>query len=63
MPTYMMKEFQCVDCENVFEFLVSKEENNPVCPKCGSLHCLVVIGNPQHHKHVSHSQWRIGHAD
>jgi putative FmdB family regulatory protein len=63
MPTYKMVEFQCPECEHIFEMLLNKEEENPVCPKCNNPNCFIIIGNPQHHKHVSHSQWRIGHAD
>jgi putative FmdB family regulatory protein len=57
-------ELQCIDCEHPYEYLWTfKEEDKPICPKCGNSSYKVIIGNPMHHKHVSHSQWRVGHAD
>ncbi len=33
----MLLDFQCQQCQFVFEELINKEEDNPVCIKCNGL--------------------------
>jgi putative FmdB family regulatory protein len=55
-------DFECTECKHSFETLVDLDtDNDPVCPKCQAP-SKQIIGNPKHHKHVSHSSWRIGHG-
>lgn len=60
-----MQTFKCPKCDHDFEELVERNELDEVvvtCIKCNTV-AEKVISNPLHHKHVSHSQWRIGHSD
>ena len=44
MPLY---DFECQDCGRRFEDLVFEDdEENPVCPKCGSTNTLRLISEP-----------------
>lgn len=57
----MMLDFQCTECGLVFESLIDLDKDgDPLCPHC-QFKGKRVIGNPRHHKHVSHSQWRVDH--
>ena len=45
MPLY---DFECQDCGRRFEDLVFEDdEENPVCPKCGSTNTLRLISEPK----------------
>lgn len=35
MPIYI---YECKDCGTIFDFLVLKKKEKPVCTKCGSKH-------------------------
>ena len=61
------QDFICTnpECEHIFEEFLDKRngefEYNPPCPKC-FCHSQPCLGNPKHHRHVSHSTWRMGHG-
>ena len=61
------QSFQCTneECKHVFDNYVEKQGGKitiyPSCPLCQSA-TKNALGNPKHHKHVSHSEWRRGHG-
>ena len=59
-----LNDFECINpkCQHVFEEMVYLEEGilwkNPYCPLCYG-ETKPKIGNPMHHKHISHSNQPI----
>jgi len=33
----ILYDFKCIECDNEFEYIIDKEQNNPPCPICGSI--------------------------
>jgi putative FmdB family regulatory protein len=58
-----IQDFKCKECSYEFELMIDldDEEDKPTCPECKGMG-EAILGNPCHHKHVSHSQWRVGHG-
>lgn len=47
----MLYDFQCTQCQHIFEDLVKKDEPNPVCSKCQSP-TDKLMSAPQHHQTI-----------
>ncbi len=56
MPIY---EFECPQCDEIFEVILDIGEASPSCPRCGGNDCHKRIGAPAIHVKTDHATARI----
>lgn len=45
MPT-KLRDYECIICEHVFEYLSHGDDDQPDCPECGSKKVEITLGTP-----------------
>ena len=57
MPIY---EYECTNCESIFEVIIDRDGNPPPCPSCGSGETRKIVAAPAIHIKEDRATARIG---